>query len=87
MSFGLPWGAMYLVNAQGPAQEAADSGGMPVTVFYHKDYGYNFTNPHAKILKDRNTEKFVTWLPARYFEGSEQYSDPKSQYYRGAISS
>ena len=38
------------------------------TVFYHPDFAFSNIVPGAKILRDRKTEQYVTWLPARYFE-------------------
>ncbi len=50
-----------------PAMDAADKSGLPQTVFYHPDWGFAHTNPFATILSDKKTERFVTWLPERFF--------------------
>jgi len=67
MIAGLAWGTRYLVDAHRPAQDAADSIGLPMTVFYHPDHAYNYTNSLANVLRDRKTELHVTWLPEMYF--------------------
>ena len=57
-----------LVDAHRPAMYAADKSSLPQTVFYHPDWGYTHTNTEAKILRDRKTLRFVTWLPTNYFK-------------------
>ena len=57
----------FLVDAHGAAQDAADSFGLPQTVFYHPDYSYSWGSTGERVLKDRKTEQFVTWLPSNYF--------------------
>lgn len=69
MSMGIPMGCMYKCNAVGPAQDGADSIGLPMTQFYHPDHGWNFTNVFANVLKDKRTVLYVTWIPTNYFEG------------------
>jgi hypothetical protein len=59
--------ARYLVDAHRPAQDLANQTGLAQTVFYHPDFAYSHTTLGSKILRDRKTESFVTWLPANYF--------------------
>ena len=56
-----------LVNAHRPAQNLANESGLPQTVFYHPDYAFTQTCAGSKILKDKKTEQFVTWLPDNFF--------------------
>lgn len=60
-------GVRYLVDAHRPAQDAADFLMLPMTVFYNPDYGYNCTESTARILRDKRTQLYVTWLPLRYW--------------------
>lgn len=57
----------YLADQHSDAMKAADKYGLPQTVFYHPGCGFANTCPGSKILADRKTEKFVTWLPERFF--------------------
>jgi hypothetical protein len=66
---GNPWGAKFRCDAERPAQDLADAIGLPQTVFYHPDHAWNCTHAMAKILRDKQTELHVTWLPSNYFEG------------------
>lgn len=59
-----------LVNAHAPAQAAADLTMLAQTVFYHPDHEYNNTWTGARILTDKRTKVFVTWLPGKYFDGA-----------------
>jgi hypothetical protein len=56
-----------LVEMHRPAQDAADKFSLPQTVFYHPDEGFAHLPPGSRILHDRKTEKYVTWLPSSYF--------------------
>ena len=58
----------YLADAHAPSMGMANKTGLPQTVFYHPDYGYTCTNTTALILRDKKTQKIVTWLPCNYFE-------------------
>ena len=55
------------VDQHREAMDAADKYQLPQTVFYHPDFGFANTAPYSKILKDRKTELYVTWLPDRFF--------------------
>lgn len=57
----------YLADAHGPAQRAADEYRLPQTVFYHPDWGFANTAPLSKILSDKKTEQYVSWLPSNYW--------------------
>ena len=58
----------HLVDMHRPAQDAADKSWLPQTVYYHRDEGFSYTCAvGSKILRDRKTEQFVTWLPSNYF--------------------
>jgi hypothetical protein len=57
----------FLVNAHRPAQDAADATGLPMTVFYHPDHGFDCTNTTTPILRDKKTTQHVTWLPSNFF--------------------
>ena len=58
--------AKSLVDIHRPAQDAATETSLPMTVFYHPDWAYSYAESGARILRDKKTEKFVTWLPATY---------------------
>lgn len=59
--------ANRLYEVHRPAMDAANRFGLPQTVFYHPDEGYTHTATSSKILRDRKTQQFVTWLPDKYF--------------------
>jgi hypothetical protein len=68
----LPFGAKYIHTAHKAARETADSTSLAMTVFRHPDHGYSYANAvfgalPGRVLADRKTKLFVTWLPARYF--------------------
>lgn len=46
----LPWGARYLVDAHRPAQDYADWSGVAMTVFYHPDHAFNFTEDRKSVV-------------------------------------
>ena len=56
-----------LVNAHRPAMDAANVTGLPQTIFYHPDWGYSNAVWGAKILRDKQTTQYVTWLPIDFF--------------------
>lgn len=56
----------HLADAHRPARADADRFSLPQTVFYHPDWGYSHTSVFSPILKDKQTKRHVTWLPANY---------------------
>jgi hypothetical protein len=60
--------ARYRIDAYGPAMDLADSTRLPQTVFYHPDHAWTCAVFGAKILRDRKSEQYITWLPQNYFD-------------------
>lgn len=56
-----------LVDAHRPAMDAANKTSLPMTVFYHRDYGFCWTATGSKVLREKETKLHVTWLPDNYF--------------------
>jgi hypothetical protein len=61
-------GAFWRCDAIRPAQDLADSTGLPQTQFYHPDHGWTSRPAGSVLLRDPQTELYVTWLPERYFQ-------------------
>lgn len=57
------------VDAHRPAQDNADKSLLPQTVFYHPDWAYSSIATGSRILREKKTQQFVTWLPAKFFDG------------------
>jgi hypothetical protein len=60
-------GISFLVNAHRPAQDTADATTLPMTVFYHRDWGFSWAEFSSPMIRTKGFEMHVTWLPSRYF--------------------
>lgn len=57
----------WLADAHRPTMDLADKTCLPMTVFYHSDWLFSCASSGSKILRDKQTEQYVTWLPSSYF--------------------
>jgi hypothetical protein len=60
-------GISYLVNAHRPAQDTADATMLPMTVFYHRDWGFSWAECSSPMIQSKGFELHVTWLPINFF--------------------
>lgn len=58
---------VHIADAHPRAMAKSNLTGLPMTVFSHPDWGFAHADTGAKILRDKKTTMYVTWLPDNFF--------------------